>query len=589
MITPTRWRLGLAPLALLAVATLVLGTKRVEQDVAQRAEASLAQNHHVAEGRLWPSLSVRGRDVRMGGEAPTPAEPTVALGVVETTWGVRRAMDGGVTTTPSASPFLWRAAVAGNSLEMAGAVPRDGSRTIITAAAQSAMPLALVTDAATAARGAPEGFAKAGVFALGVLSQLERGEAALSDSTLTITGQARTRAGYDAVRAAFASPPAGFTLKGQITPPRLTPYVTTLEKAGAAARFAGAVPSEAAQGAALKALAAAMPGTALKDATAVWSGAPAKLDAAAAADLMGRVAAGLKTAMIQIRDGALSVKGETSSQQSRAAVLALLDGPLPAGLAKGAVEIAPPPFAWSATRGDRRLALAGSVPDEATRARILGWARRLFQGDAVTDGMTVGATPEGFADGARTALAVLSRLAVGSATLGDRTITLEGGAYYGAAAERIASLLHTAAGLPAGWTMGGKVGTAPVGPQLPARECSQLIATALAEGVVYFETGKASLDADAAGLLDAIAGTALRCPEAAFTISGHTDSTGSPEANMELSRRRAEAVAAWLAEAGVNRARLSAAGFGEERPVASNDTEEGRAKNRRIDIEVREP
>ena len=74
-------------------------------------------------------------------------------------------------------------------------------------------------------------------------------------------------------------------------------------------------------------------------------------------------------------------------------------------------------------------------------------------------------------------------------------------------------------------------------------------------------------------------------PEAEIEIKGHTDSKGSDAYNRRLSERRAEAVKAYLVkEADVAPARIKTRGLGESKPVASNDTEEGRAKNRRVEI-----
>lgn len=74
-------------------------------------------------------------------------------------------------------------------------------------------------------------------------------------------------------------------------------------------------------------------------------------------------------------------------------------------------------------------------------------------------------------------------------------------------------------------------------------------------------------------------------PDAKLAISGHTDAVGSAAANMKLSRDRAEAFKTYLVEnMGIDSSRIIAYGFGETKPVASNETAEGRAQNRRIDI-----
>jgi outer membrane protein OmpA-like peptidoglycan-associated protein len=69
-------------------------------------------------------------------------------------------------------------------------------------------------------------------------------------------------------------------------------------------------------------------------------------------------------------------------------------------------------------------------------------------------------------------------------------------------------------------------------------------------------------------------------------LGGYTDNTGDPEANLKLSQQRAETVMADLVKLGVDANRLKAEGYGQEHSVADNSTEEGRAKNRRIDLSV---
>jgi outer membrane protein OmpA-like peptidoglycan-associated protein len=77
-----------------------------------------------------------------------------------------------------------------------------------------------------------------------------------------------------------------------------------------------------------------------------------------------------------------------------------------------------------------------------------------------------------------------------------------------------------------------------------------------------------------------------RYPNSIVTVTGHTDSTGSAAYNQALSERRAESVAAVLRQGGVNPARIRTVGAGENQPIASNLTPEGRAQNRRVDITI---
>ncbi|MGA8278228.1 MAG: OmpA family protein [Rhodanobacteraceae bacterium] len=105
---------------------------------------------------------------------------------------------------------------------------------------------------------------------------------------------------------------------------------------------------------------------------------------------------------------------------------------------------------------------------------------------------------------------------------------------------------------------------------------------------IYFDVDKARVRADSKPVLDEIARMLTANKDIALYVDGHTDSQGEDPYNLDLSERRAAAVVAALVdERGIDPARLQARGFGESRPVASNDAEIGRAKNRRVELVMR--
>jgi outer membrane protein OmpA-like peptidoglycan-associated protein len=101
-----------------------------------------------------------------------------------------------------------------------------------------------------------------------------------------------------------------------------------------------------------------------------------------------------------------------------------------------------------------------------------------------------------------------------------------------------------------------------------------------------FETGKATLKPESQEQLKNVAEILKAYPKVTLKVGGYTDNTGDPQANLKLSQERAETVKADLVGLGVDGSRLEAKGYGQEHPVADNSTEEGRAKNRRIDLQV---
>lgn len=103
---------------------------------------------------------------------------------------------------------------------------------------------------------------------------------------------------------------------------------------------------------------------------------------------------------------------------------------------------------------------------------------------------------------------------------------------------------------------------------------------------VLFDSGKADLQPVARERLAKVAGILLSYPDIRVEIDGFTDSTGSAEFNQRLSQERAQAVATYLGSQGVNLSAMTERGFGEDQPVASNDTPSGRQQNRRVELVV---
>lgn len=101
---------------------------------------------------------------------------------------------------------------------------------------------------------------------------------------------------------------------------------------------------------------------------------------------------------------------------------------------------------------------------------------------------------------------------------------------------------------------------------------------------VLFDTGKASIKPESAKLVQQIADVLKKQPALKVSIEGHTDNQGHAAANKTLSQQRAKAVVDAVAAQGVAPARLSAVGWGQEKPVADNRSEEGRARNRRVEM-----
>jgi outer membrane protein OmpA-like peptidoglycan-associated protein len=105
-------------------------------------------------------------------------------------------------------------------------------------------------------------------------------------------------------------------------------------------------------------------------------------------------------------------------------------------------------------------------------------------------------------------------------------------------------------------------------------------------GGVTFAFDSADINAQFYPVLDKVAATLTEFDKTVIEVAGHTDSVGSADYNQQLSERRANSVSAYLASRGVSKSRVVTVGAGEDHPVASNETEEGRAQNRRVEITI---
>lgn len=101
---------------------------------------------------------------------------------------------------------------------------------------------------------------------------------------------------------------------------------------------------------------------------------------------------------------------------------------------------------------------------------------------------------------------------------------------------------------------------------------------------INFDTGKATIQPSSENVLNEIVKLLQQNPDLKLRVEGHTDNQGAAAANQALSEKRAQSVVAWLTSHGIAATRLTAKGLGQTKPVADNSTEDGRAKNRRVEL-----
>lgn len=229
--------------------------------------------------------------------------------------------------------------------------------------------------------------------------------------------------------------------------------------------------------------------------------------------------------------------------------------------------------------------VGGVVPDDEARFLLVTHATQSFPEGTIVDRLETAGVPltdEGRAnlEAAATMIRPVSaNLRTGTLSLVGATLRLEGSAYDRPAAAALDRALG-ATGLDELWSV-----------TIPEPGTESALQTAINEldlQSIQFAVGTADLTAQAQAVLAEVAELLNGNPRVRVQVEGHTDGQGTAEDNLELSQQRAEAVVVALDGLGVDTSRLSARGFGEERPLADNTSDEGRALNRRVELIVQE-
>ena len=239
------------------------------------------------------------------------------------------------------------------------------------------------------------------------------------------------------------------------------------------------------------------------------------------------------------------------------------------------------PHQFEVLRSESKITLTGEVPSAAEHNRILGVAGEYF--GQVDDQLTISNedATENFAPAADRALAVVNHLATGQASWSGELLSVSGTAKTG----DLATVREQFGDPGASGMLGSFDVQAPVQSDHESASCNRVFLDLFADATIQFQTNSATIGSGNDELLRRLVGAARDCP-GTLTVAGHTDSSGDADMNKALSLARASAVRDALVARGIEADRVAAVGFGETEPLADNASAEGRAKNRRIVIEV---
>ena len=226
-----------------------------------------------------------------------------------------------------------------------------------------------------------------------------------------------------------------------------------------------------------------------------------------------------------------------------------------------------------------QILVTGTVADEASKAAVLARLRELYGAERVVDQVAVGAVavPANWNAHVQKLLTPnLKLITRGQLSIDGSSVSVRGEVANEAQRQQIASEIATS--LNPTYTVNN-------GLRVAAAE-QAVLDVALDKRIIEFDSGQASITPNGLAILDEMAAAMQKLKGRKVEVIGHTDNTGLRASNVSLSQARADAVRSYLASKGIAPDTVLTSGQGPDRPVASNATVDGRARNRRIEFRI---
>lgn len=582
--------------------------RRVEQETDARVDAALR-----AASANWARLGTDGLIVELSGEAPDETARLSALAVVKRLVDERRVRD--LTSVRAANPvprpsFSLELLRNDGEVSLIGLVPEDEGREAIRAGLARAGLSRGVTDMLeTAAHPVPPGWTESLDFGLDILADLPRAKISVAPGSIGVISVADSEALRTAIEQKLRrARPDGVRLALNISAPRpvISPFSVVYSYENGVGRFE-TCSAESVADVVEMGVAARKVGLRGEPDCRVGLGAPSPDWAAAVAhglDALRELGGGrfVLRDVEAVLTGAAGVDPEALKR-----VGAGLRAALPAvfslnTVAPGRTETRPDGEQIYAPRfkaelsDDGGVRLSGALQNATSRDAVQSYAVSLFGHDRVTNDTVIDPDlPEGWPGRVLVGVAALAELAKGTLEVTPDKLSVIGESDEAEAKSRVEALLAAKVGGAATVDVRFDAAAARItepaepAPRAAPEICAEEIAAILAAGSIQFAPGSTEIEPASQGVILAIANALRGCPSAAFEIGGHTDAQGGAESNQRLSEARATAVVEALRKAVPTMIALSAKGYGSERPIADNDTDEGRSRNRRIEFTLLPP
>ncbi|TCV81090.1 OmpA family protein [Sulfurirhabdus autotrophica] len=226
-----------------------------------------------------------------------------------------------------------------------------------------------------------------------------------------------------------------------------------------------------------------------------------------------------------------------------------------------------------------QVVVNGTVPDEASKIGVLTRLRELYGADKVVDQIAVGSVVAPANWNAYVQKLInpnLKLISRGQFKIDGNVVSVRGEVANESQRQQIASEIATSLNSTYTVNNGLRVSSSQQG----------ILDQALSNRTIEFDSGKATLTSSGKSILDEMLTALLKLKGQKFEIIGHTDNQGLRSSNLALSKARADEVKSYFSDKGINSELMTTFGQGSERPIASNDTVDGRARNRRIEFRI---
>lgn len=595
-------KLLIIPGVFLFAALLALIAAFTSVNVIERVSKAAVEQALILGGQDWASVHTDGLQLVLSGTAPTESDRFRAISIAGGEVDTNRVIDRmEVPTAAGIEPPRFSVEILRNDggISMIGLIPAEIDRDALNSRVSRIAPEKTVADLLESADYAvPENWNAALDFALVALERLPRAKISMDASRVTIeaiadSAEQRTSWERDLARAA----PGGLRVAMNISAPRpvITPFTTRFVVDEQGARFdACAAGTEAGR---VKIVAAGIAsGVKGRPNCTIGLGVPSP-DWPDAVSRGVRAVRELGAGTITFSDADVTLVAPASvEQQNFDRVVGELEADLPdvfslhstktqadEGDGEGQQE-------FSATLSpEGNVQLRGRLADEQERSITQSVARARFGMDNVYMAARLDDTlPRGWSVRVLSAVEALSYLDNGVAIVRPELVELRGTTGNPNANAEISRLLSEKLGEAQDYRVNVSYDEAldPIASLPSPEECVEQINEIIAESEITFAPGSVEIEASAAATIDRIADVLRDCADAPMEIGGHTDSQGSEELNKALSQQRANSVLNALLARRILTSNIVAHGYGEEIPIADNDTEAGREANRRIEFRL---